>query len=148
MYPGAESLSPAVAVYGADAAAITRPTLESLTSARPWINFLGGYLLVISALMVIGAIAMTVLDPGKGELGVFAFVYLIEAALVLVLAFPLKRSGKALEGLSTANAPLAIEEFVDAQASFWRRAGWMTLIGLILAVVGILAAIGLGIAMS
>jgi hypothetical protein len=141
-------------VYGgAGAATISRPTIDSFSSARPWINFLGGYLLVISALMVLAAIVMVVLDPGGGELGeselgVFSFVYLVEAALVLVLALPLKRSGKALEDLSVRNATPAIEEFADAQAAFWRRAGWLTLISLILVILGVTVAIVAGVLLS
>lgn len=136
------------AVYGAGAVAISRPTIDSLSSARPWLNFLGGYLMVISALMVLGAVALVVLDPGGGELGAFSLVYMFEAALVLVLAMPLKRSGKALENLSTRNVAPAVEEFAEAQASFWRRAGWITLISLILAILGATAAIMAGILLS
>jgi len=143
-HPAGESAS----VYGPVATAITEPTLRALDSLRPWVNFLGGYLLVVAVLMLVGAVAVMVLDTGQRELGIAALVYLVDAGILLALAFPLKRSGKALEGISGANAPVAVEEFVDAQASFWRRAGWLTLISLAFVILALVVVFGLGIAGS
>jgi len=150
VYAGPSS-SPAGAsgsVYGPVATAITEPTLRSLNSLRPWVSFQAGYLLVVAVLMLVAAVAVMVLDTGQRRLGIAALVYLVDAGILLALAFPLKRSGKALEGMSEANAPLAIEEFVDAQASFWRRAGWLTLITLAIVILAMLTVLGLGIRIS
>lgn len=114
--------------------AVSERTVQSLTAMRPWLNFLGIYMIVCALLVFVFAIALMVLTSPSGPVRFAPVVYAGEAVIILALAFPLKSSGNALKTLSQDNLTLPLEEFVTAQGAFWRRSGLITLIFLILIV--------------
>lgn len=128
--------------------AITPATLAALDSARPWLGFLVSYGFVSMAILLIVAVAMLVLASRQIELLPVALLYFVSCGFGYAALLPLKRSAEALRRLPWMGASAGLESFVVEQSQFWRRAGLLTVVGLILMVVGLLGAVATGISAS
>jgi hypothetical protein len=128
--------------------AITPATLAALDSARPWLGFLVGYGMVSLVLLLIAALGMLVLSSRQIELLPMALLYFLSCGFGYAALLPLKRSTEALSRLPWMGASAGLESFVVEQSQFWRRAGLLTVVTLILMVVGLLGAVATGISAS
>lgn len=135
--PGAV-YSPAAAFSDGDL--ITSKTLQALGTARPWLRFLVGYGFVTLVLMILGAILLLLVGPPGtgGDRAGLALVYFLYALVMIALLLPLKRSTDAIRGIHLHGATSGLEAFVTEQAVFWRRAGILTAVSLVLVGIGIL----------
>ncbi len=149
--PAAASLPPLAAPAREPAGAgyppelrISHLTVSSLNRARPWLRFLGIYGLAAIGLMAVagvGTLFSGLLNPRFLPL---ALVYGFYAAVGLALVLPLRRSVAALDAMATLGARGALEGFVTHQATFWRRAGILTVTVLSIVVLGLIIAAVLG----
>jgi hypothetical protein len=130
----------------ADGDLITTKTLDALGTVRPWLRFLVGYGFVMLALMILGSVIMMVAGASgtQGEWGMLSLVYLFYAIIMIALLLPLKRSSDAIRGIPLRGATSGLEAFVTEQATFWRRAGLLTAVSVVLMVLvfgfGVMAA--------
>ena len=130
--------------------AITDAMLDALRATKGWVRLIGILLFIAAAFTVLGAIGMTVgvgmMGPQRGmpPSGVFALfgvVYLAIAVIYIYLGLYLVKYSAAVGRLMGAGQVDAMEAALQYQRKFWRLAGIMALIMMVLAVFGIVAAI-------
>ena len=113
--------------------------INSLAATRPWVSFcsivgfvLGGLSLLAC---VVASIAAFRTSGGAKELA-FHFVAIIPTLIFplisLLLASKLRRYGSAIAKLCYSQAPVDMDAALDAQRRFWRVAGILLLICVIL----------------
>jgi hypothetical protein len=126
--------------------------VEWLRRTKPWVRFLAVLGLVVTILSVAGAVALSfTLDslPGLHLRGVDRLLPLVGAAILLALQLPplllLNGYANRIGHLLRSNAPMDLEEALQAQKRFWTYMGILVLVLLVLYVLAILAAVGMGL---
>lgn len=158
--PGAES-----SVGATDGSAVvvglTPLAQQYLDQTRPWVRFMSIVIFVMSGLMVLMGIGMLLVsmfggfalrDTGASGVlgsamvgGLLALLYVALACLYVVPGMHLARYASAIKLLKTNCDTGLLEDALKHQKSFWRFVGILTAIGLALAVVGMILAVGVGV---
>lgn len=114
-------------------AQVTPRTIELLNQTRPWVRLIGILLWIGVVLMVLAVLGLTVtgLSGGGPQLLILAAAYGLVAILYAVIASKLMRYGRQIELLSQTEAVYELESALDAQRSFWKLIGIITLVALI-----------------
>lgn len=128
--------------------AITFATLAALDEARPWLRFIVGYSFVMLALMLVAAVGLLFGATQQAGLAPLSIVYFLYGVIGFAVLMPLRRSVQAIQGLTMAGASAGLETFAIQQAQFWRRIGLLTAVSIVIVVLGLLAAVGIGVASS
>ena len=121
---------------GVEAVVLTPRALELLRQTRPWVQFIGLVLLVVSALVIAGAAVGGVLMVVQRE-PAHALQFVLYLVVALVYLFPgiyLRRYAVRLRDALNLRDSGHLEAALEAQKSFWRLVGVLTAI-----VVGIYA---------
>jgi hypothetical protein len=138
-------------VESAASEGVTQKTLDLLRQTRPWVRFLSVLGLIASLFFLIGtgAVAVTMFSGGAPP-GFPPFVFLIYipmALLALMSATYLFRYASRINGLLRDPRPVKLEAALQAQKSFWKLAGIVGLLFLVL-YVALIGVIGLTVRSS
>ena len=132
--------------------AVSANVLEALRGTKGWVKLVGVLLFIGAAFTVIAAVGMTV---GMGMMGsqkgampfgvavLIGLVYVALAAIYIFLGLYLVKCAGAIGRLLTDVQVTTLGEALQYQRKFWRLAGILVLISLVLAVLGIVAAIAI-----
>ena len=139
---------------GGSAGEISVGIIEHLRGTGPWVRFLSILLFVSTLLMVLGgiAIALAGILGGGEEFGGAAIAigmggsYLLFALVYLFLGIYLFKYASAIKRCVASASSADVEDAISQQRSFWKLAGIMALIVVVLMVVFMAGAIVLGIA--
>ncbi len=130
-------------------AAITVAMIEALRGTKRWVKLVGILMFIGAAFTVVGAL-MAMAGAGMGvqkgamPFGVLAFMALLYVGMALVyvyLGLHLIRYAGAIGRLVADGLGESMEAALWHQQKFWRLTGILMLVGMALAVLGIIAAI-------
>lgn len=130
-------------------AGITNGMIEAMRGTRPWVMLIGIVLIIGAVFMVLGTagmfVAMTVGKaaggPGGGMLIGAGAMYALLSIIYIALAVYLLKYSSAIGRLLQSTGSTDMEEALNSQRKFWRLAGILTLVMIVFAVLGFLAAI-------
>ena len=128
---------------------VTPSMIESLRGTRPWtlflaiLGFIAACLMTLSGLFsFVGLSAMGHHNPNSPFPLVFvALVNLLAGLLYVVPSYFLLKYATSIGGLLNFGGQNSMEKALSYQKSFWKFAGIISIISLVLAVLGIAAAI-------
>lgn len=139
---------PATEITPSEAIVVSEPMLDSLRATKPWVRLIAVIGFVWVVLMILGGLG-NVFGPSHMRHGVAVAIGLVYLAMGIVYFFPCLflflyagAIGRALNG----GGGGALEAAFRRQRSFWRYAGVLALIGLVLLVIAFVAGIIVGIA--
>ena len=131
---------------------VTQPMLASLRRSRPWILFLSMVGFGSCCLLLLVAIVSVALNSGSplGVLGgiLLGLLYMLMAVVYFFPALKLYQSAAALKKLERDGDVPTLESALAHLGMFWKIAGIITLVGLILYVIAmviVIAALALGV---
>ncbi len=130
---------------------ITNAMLEALRKTKGWVMLVGVMLFVAAAFTILAALVMVFAssmlgtDNGmpRGVTIGMGIGYFIFALVYDVLGFYLVRYSSAISQLNRDGSSESMEIALQHQQKFWRLAGFLMLLFLIFAVLGIIAAIAI-----
>ena len=143
--------------YGSISGAVSPGILEQLRRTRPWVLLVAIVFLIFALLMILIGVGMMAgsatfmgTNPelqaagGAAMLKGMGIGYILMSLLFYLLPSVLlfRYAGAISKAVSTADATEA-EIAISRQASFWKFVGIMVLIGVVLTVIGIIAAIAI-----
>lgn len=133
-----------------DNGTVTEPTKEALRGTKAWVKLVGILMFVGAALTVLGAVAVA----AAGQMGGSKFgtphvalivatglVYLVIAAVYTFLGIYLLSYSRSISQLLNDGKVASLEMALQSQQKFWRLAGILALIMVVISVLGIIAAI-------
>jgi len=139
------AFEPAATGEGAAGAAVASDAmLAALAGTRPWVRlvsvllFIGAGLGLLAALISMLAVGHA---PGGPPAVLVGAIQVLACLLYLVPAWYLSRYAGALGSFLQGGAVSELEAALDHQKSFWKFVGILTLISMVLAILGIAAAI-------
>lgn len=128
--------------------------LDALRATKPWVRFMGVLGIIATSFLVLIALAVLGMSQGPfrnlpdGLRMAIPVFYLVMAAFQVPPVLYLNRYASRIGALLKNGSPEALVEALEAQKSFWRYVGIMTLVVLCLyvlaALVGIAAATVMG----
>lgn len=133
---------------GVEAVVLTPRALELLRQTRPWVQFIGLVLLVVSALVIaVAAVGGVLMVVQQEPAHAIPFVlYLVVALLYLFPGIYLRRYAARLRDALNLRDSGHLEAAMEAQKSFWRLVGVLTAIVVgLYALVIVFAVVGLAI---
>ena len=129
---------------------ITSEMIEAMRGTKPWVLLIGIVLVISAALMLLGSLGMigtAGLAPaemgGTGMIFGMAAGYALFAVIYIFLAIYLIKYNSAIGRLVQSSAVPDMEEALTVQRKFWKLAGILTLVMVVLSVLGIIAAIAI-----
>lgn len=134
-----------------ESAGITNAMLEALRKTKGWVMLVGIMLFVAAAFTVLMAVVMVFAGDMLGgaksvpkgmTAGISAF-YLVFAIVYGMLGLYLVKYSSAISRLMGDGSSESMEIALQSQQKFWRLAGFLMLLFLIFAVLGIAAAIAI-----
>lgn len=145
--------------------AVSDSVLASLRKTRPWVlliavlGFIGTAFIAIAAVSILAGGAMMGQVAGLGDNGAAALMgsgammgvgvlYLLMALIYFFVSLYLLRYASAIKRLSSSMSLPDLESALNHQASFWKLAGILALISIVLMVLGMVAAIAIPLFMG
>jgi Na+/melibiose symporter-like transporter len=131
--------------------AITEDILAAMRGTKPWVLLIGILLFLSAAFLVLGAFAMfagsAVMGVGTGAprgvmFGMSAF-YLVGTVIYILLGVYLVKYSSAIARLLAGGHTADLEDALDQQRKFWKLAGILAVIAIVLMVIGMVAAIAI-----
>lgn len=126
-------------------------TARPMRQTRPWLllfailGFVGG----VPALIYTAVVGLAGFSSGNIGAGlVAALLGLTGAAFYVVPAWLLLKYWGAVNGFLETQDTGRLQDVLDSQARFWTVAGWMALVTILMAVVGVVLILALGISMT
>ena len=141
--PSAPPSSPAPAVEPPPTGEESPGVARALAGTQPWVKLVSILMFVGSGIGLAGAVFTMTLGARRGLPGSTAMA-LVQMLLCLIYLFPaslLFRYGGAINTFLLEGKTSDLETALERQRSFWKFVGVLALIAVVLAVVGILAAI-------
>ncbi len=147
----ATEVSPPQGNLALEGASVTVSMLEQLKATRPWVRFLSvlgfigtGFLGLFGVIMAGAAIFGASGEVGGWAAALGIVAYLVVAAVAYLLpTLQLHRYAGAIGRVFSQGGAASIEEALRRQASFWRTAGILVIVGLGL---GVLLVLGISVA--
>jgi hypothetical protein len=141
---------------GAAPVPVTDGVQMYLRQTKPWVRFMSVLMFISVGFLVIAALAMFVVgiaagargsNPFGGMIGgtVLALMYLVMAGVYVAPGVFLSRYAGAIGRFLGGGSTTDLEAALKHQRSFWRYAGILTLIGLVLSVVVVVIAVAAGL---
>lgn len=124
-----------------------------LTDTKPWLRFFSVLGFIGAAFMALSGLFFAVTGGASGYSGsaaVGVIMGLVYVALGLLYFFPslhLSRAASAIKDLEINSNPQSIAMPLMHQFRYWRFIGILTIVVLVLAVLGIILAIGIGVSL-
>jgi hypothetical protein len=116
---------------------VSREAARALTGVVPWLRLIVLYTFAAIVLMLLASFLVPLLANLSAESVGMALVYLLYAGIALAMVLPLQRSLRGVRELRDSGSTTGLETFVLEQTQFWRRAGVLTAIALVLMVLAI-----------
>jgi hypothetical protein len=120
-------------------AEVTTRTIEMLSQTRPWVQLIGVLMWIATVILAICSIVMIVLsfmgpnpNPVVGGMGV---IYLLVILVYWAFAKSLTSYASRINALKASESVADLEDALEAQKGFWRLAGIITVVFLLLYVV-------------
>ena len=132
----------------ASSAEVSARTIELLVQTRPWVRLIGVVTWIMTVLMALGSIVMIGLAAvaGQAEMLIVGPVYFVMAIIYGFLARWLTVYANRINYLSISESVSDPESALEGQKNFWRLAGIITLVVLVLyALIIVLAVAGAAI---
>ncbi len=137
---------------------VSELTMEALRGTKKWVRLVGGILLFLAAVTALGGLAMMFgsFFAGRGSgrtaesIGVFigaGTLYLLFAGMYFALGIYLVKYASAISRLLEDGQVSSLENALQHQQKFWRMAGGIAVVMLIMMVIGFAAAIIIPMAM-
>ena len=140
---------------------LTPRAQQYLDETRPWVQFISIWTFVMAGFMVLGGLgllAASVLgglaarnQTGFGAFGsvigggLLALLYVVLAFVYIAPGLYLSRYARAIAHLRAKASAAALEDALKHQKSFWRYAGIVMAIGLVVAIVVMVVAVAAGV---
>ena len=120
-------------------------TVSMLRQTKPWVRFFSVLLFIFGAVPVLGGLAIGVSMVG-GATGVLEgvvlmVIFMFLAPVYIIMAVILKRYADRIESFVQERSTGTLAFALEAQKSYWKFSGIITLVIVAIAVVGIVAAI-------
>lgn len=114
-----------------------RNVIDLLRQTRPWVRFLGIVAMVVAGLMVLGGMFLLVTTVMVGQqgttwLGIMGAVYMLMALLYIYPALCLLRYAASITAAERSGHLVHVAVALEKQKSFWRFAGILTAVILII----------------
>jgi len=128
--------------------------LAILTKTRPWVRFISILVFIGCGLMLLSGLAamvMSLTTVGGGFTGIGVGVavlvaYAFGACLMLPMGMFLSRYAKAIRAVQGSRRIEDLEAALGAQKSYWKYLGILTVVGLSLSILGVVAGLIFGLA--
>jgi predicted membrane channel-forming protein YqfA (hemolysin III family) len=129
---------------------ITVGMVEAMRRTRPWVLFIGVLLFLAAAFSVMGGLAavagMVLMANARDNLpgvvvAAMGIFYLVASVIYVFLGVHLLKYSSAIGRLVASGHGQDMEDALQSQHRFWRLCGALALVGLVVALVGIVAAI-------
>lgn len=138
-------------VNTANNAGITNTMIDAMRGTKPWVLLIGIVLIISAAFMLLGTIGMVISSfVGMASMGTDAGVFIGVGAMYAVMAIVYILMGVYLFKYSSAigrllqSATVAdMEDALNSQRKFWKIAGIITAVMLVLMVIGFVAAMAI-----
>ena len=136
-----------------NAGGITASMLEAMRGTKPWVLLIGIVLVISAVFMLLGtlgmiaasALGMAGMGPETGALLGVGAMYALMSLIYIMMGIYLFKYSSAIGRLLVSASAVDMEEALDSQRKFWKVAGIITAIMLVMMVIGIIAAIALPI---
>ena len=133
----------------ANAAGITSTMIEAMRGTKPWVLLIGIVLLISAAFMLLGtvgifvasAVGMAQMGPQAGVMLGVGAMYAVMGIIYIMMAVYLIKYSSAIGRLLQSASVDDMEEALHSQRKFWKMAGVITAVMLIVMVLGFVAAI-------
>lgn len=143
-------------VRGNNAKGISNTMIEAMRGTKPWVLLIGIVLIVSSSFMILGSIGVFIAstihlgakNSPPGMLAGVGVMYAVLSVIYIFMAVYLLKYNSAIGRLLGSAAVVDMEDALVAQRKFWRLAGIITAVMLVLMVIGVLAAIIISIVMQ
>ncbi len=137
---------------------VSGPTKEALRGTKGWVKLVGVLLFIGAGLTILGAVAMLAgaAMGGMGAMGgskqgpapfalmaVMCVFYLAFAAVYFFMGMYLFNYSNAIGRLLADDQVSTLETALQSQQKFWKLAGIIALVGVVLGIIGIIAAIAI-----
>ena len=129
---------------------VSEEMVTLLQATRPWVRLLSVLGFIGLGFLVLGSLAFVLIPMGGlGAMGLgprvaIAALYLLMGFVQLPAVLYLGRYAGRITRLSASGAPVDLEEALRAQKSFWKYVGILTLVMIILYVLILVVALGVG----
>jgi hypothetical protein len=126
-----------------DEGVVTWPVIRALAGTRPWVRLVAVLMLLGSGLGLAGSLMVLVTGgrAGMGAAGPTAVVQILMFVLYVIPAWFLLKYAGAIGAFLTGGTVEQLETALGYQKSFWKFVGILSLVMIVLAVLGIVAAI-------
>jgi hypothetical protein len=117
-----------------------------LDATRPWVRLVGIVLFVTAGILILAGLAVAVAGAGLGQLASVSLglLYAVMSVLYIVPGLYLVRyAARIREFVSQGQRAVQLESALETQRAFWKFIGVMTAIGIVVSVVGVVAAIAI-----
>lgn len=142
-----------VADVGAAGGAITGEMIDAMRGTKPWVMLIGVLMLIGAGFTVLAGLGMmfggSMMSRGPAGAPPTALLmgmgaaYLLFSLIYVFLGVYLVKYSSAIGRLLSSGQSADMEGALEQQRKFWRLAGVLSLVGLVLAVLGIIAAIAI-----
>ncbi len=131
------------------AGVVTPGVLQALAATKPWVQFCSvigflcsGFMIVLGLLMMVGAAAGSM--SGRGAAMPFAgfqivmgIIYSAFSVIYLIPSIKLLKYGSSIYHLLSGNSVADLENAMEQQRGFWKVAGIMIIVGIVMILVSI-----------
>jgi hypothetical protein len=132
-----DTYAPATPTVPIGAQVVSRDVVDKLVGASSWLRLIVAYGFVVIVLMLGASFVVPIVGDLSGQSMGMALVYLLYSAIGLTMVLPLQRSLRGILELRHGRGSGGLETFVLEQTTFWRRAGVLTAISVVLMVLAI-----------
>jgi hypothetical protein len=130
---------------------ITTLMIEAMRRTKPWVLLIGIVLIITAAFMILGTlgvfaastISLGAEGPEAGAMLGVGVMYAIMSAIYLMLGIYLLKFSSAIGRLVESASVIDMEETLDSQRKFWKLAGILTAVMLVVMIIGFVAAIAI-----
>lgn len=135
----------------ANAAGISNVMIDAMRGTKPWVLLIGIVLIISSVFMVIATVGMIIATtigmgvngPETAPLIGVAVMYGVFSVIYIMMGVYLFKYSSAIGRLIHSGSTANMEDALHSQRKFWKMAGIITVIMLILMVLGFVAAMAI-----
>ncbi len=127
---------------------VSNSMIDAMRGTKPWVLLIGIVLIISSIFMILGTIGMIVASAvGMASMGAEAgailgigIVYAVMSLIYIMMGIYLFKYSSAIGRLLQSASMIDMEDALDSQRKFWKIAGIITAVMLVLMVLGFIAA--------
>ena len=133
--------------FGAHTGGVTQGVVEQLRRTKGWTRFISVLAIIVGVILIFVAVfaSSTLASAGRalpgigGFIGVIMFIYGVIGVLQLIIGAKLGGFSAAVQRLMYSAQERDLEDALDRQRSFWVFIGVMMIVGLVFAIISIVA---------